>query len=172
MSQIIQRQSRSSFAALGTLADNTYQDMVTTYGTALKERIVLFAMMASCWVLGIEISEAMNLKFVLVDQDLTAAELDATLDLILDKDQPQDYAEHQRLKAVGEIVQMQDTQSSGSSSGAGNIRYNLEFKSPRGVPYDETNGWKLALINRSGSALTTGAQAIVDRAKYRFAYVR
>ncbi len=174
MTQVIDRQSGSGTGvALSTLADDTTATVVSRFTTAIKERFVLFEVMAQFLLINVELSEMLGINILLVDGDISDAALATLLATTIQKDAPENVALAQRLKAVAELDGfIEDTQSSGSSTGKISYTMKLHFKAPKGVPYEEDNGFKVVAFNRTGSALTTGALVGVTRMKTRYAYVR
>ncbi len=174
MTQVIDRQSGSGTGvALSTLADDTTMTIVSRFTTAIKERFVLFEVALQVLLINVELSEMLGINVLLVDGDISDAALTTLLATTIQKDAPEDMKSAQRLKAVGRMSGfIEDTQSSGSSTGKISYTIDLEFKAPKGVPYEEDNGFKVVVFNRTGSALTTGALVGITRMKTRYAYVR
>ncbi len=164
--QMIHRTGGIVDAALGTLANVTSQEIDARYGGELQDRAVLLAWEGSGEVHGIDLGDMSGCLIALVDEDITDAEINTIMTTRLDRDDPENVAIGQKIKAIADVI------LNGIESSKGFYRWWIDASFGKGVPFEEGNGWKLIFYNRSGSALTTGGFVSVARIKRRFAYVR
>ncbi len=173
MTQIIQRTVPPA-DALGTLADNTTLVIETAY-SSLDEPSFLFEYQAQGILLSIDRADlvaAGGVSICLVRADISDADIDTELTpFTMTKTTVGSgrYLEHQRIFAVAAMTPY-TLPSAGDPSI--DLEWNLHFK-PRkkgGIPFNEGNGWKLVLINQTGTALTTGAFVKAIQLMQRFAF--
>ncbi len=159
--------------ALSTLADNTSVTIETAY-SALDEPTFLFEYEASGIIVDLDINNDMMAgnggSIVLVRSDISDADIDTELSAFtLTKTTKASgrYLEHQRVFEVATLA-IEGT----PASGIGAMNWHLRFapKKKGGIPFNEGSGWKLAYINRSGSAMTTGALVKANSVRQRFAF--
>ncbi len=172
MTQIVQK-TRPASQALSTLADDTTV-VIETSMSSLDEPAFLFEYEASGQILTHDLTSDQGVQgggsICLIRADLS----DANLDLELNPDQitktekaSGDYLAHQRLFAIAEMMAAGETNINASV-----LNWHLRF-APRkkgGIPLNEGSGWTLVYINRSGSAMTTGAIVTVNSVRQRFAW--
>jgi len=172
MTQIVQRTVPPA-DALGTLADNTTVTIETAY-SSLDEPTFLFEYQAQGIIKSIDLADLVNgsgVSVCLIRADLSDADLDTELGASTFTKTTVGsgrYLEHQRLFAVAEM----EVTNLGFGTPDIDMVWNLAFR-PRksgGIPFNEGNGWKLVLINRTASALTTGAFVKANIVKQRFAF--
>ncbi len=171
MTQIVQRTSPDS-QGLATLVDNTTVTLETAY-SSLDEPAFLFEYEAKGSFLALDsvndLGGGAGVSICLIRADLIDADLETELtpaQITKTLQGSGRYLQHQRLFAVAKMVPHGDSGSSGLWS------WHLHF-APRkkgGIPLNEGNGWKLVVINRSGSNMTTGSIVILDEVRTRFAW--
>lgn len=169
MTQIVQRTSNPGDPLL-TLADNVSLTVEAAYAS-LDEPSYLFEYEASGIIIGItrlDLVDQSGISVCLIRSDLSDADLDAELSAFtMTKTTVGSgrYLEHQRLFAVAALEITDSLDPAG-------VNWHLHFKPKKrgGIPFNEGSGWQTVVINRTGTALTTGGIIKANLVMARFAF--
>lgn len=162
-----------SLLALSTLADNAFLSIDNEY-TGLLHKAFLFEYEASGFISAADSGDMLQgdgFAIVLAQQDLSGAEIDTILTGLQITDQDMNIEVPTRQQIFG-VATIDWVAFDPFATLAGTFRWHLHFKpkSKGGIPFAEGSGWRLLLLNRTGSAFATGNQVNVPVIYERFAY--
>ncbi len=171
MTQIIDRRTGTP-RTLGTQSGDTSVTLDTIYGTLLHKAFLFeyraripFSFPGSIQ----DLIAGSGVQVCLIASGLSDADLNAILDgaQITDQNMNVEIPSRQQLFAVADAI-FEGLDSADNLVG----HFNLDFKprSKGGIPFSEGSGWSVVLINRIGTALTTGAFIGAAHIYQRFAY--
>ncbi len=170
MGQILIRR-RQSAQALSTLADDAQVVLDSVYAV-LVHKAFLFEYEAFGTISTALIADYMSergIAIVLASTGLANADLATILNgvQITDTSQSRDVPIRQQVFAIAKIDLTEVL-----SATDGTLQFHLHFKpkSKGGIPFLEGSGWRMVIINLTGSALTNGNNVANITIKERFAY--
>ncbi len=170
MTQIVNKRVNTA-QALTTLGDNGIIDLDNKYD-GLSHKAFLFEYRMTGTISTALIADYLTtngIQICLVKAGLSGADLDTILTgaEITDISEHSEVPERQKLFAIARIILRVIT-----SATDGTFDFELIFKpkSRGGIPFMEGSGWEVVVINRTGSALTTGNNIANMVIHERFAY--